>query len=382
MFAMEDKRIFEIVSSLINIRSVSGEESEIVDYLKTLFSSMGFCYEIMPSGSICAIVDRGISGPVVVMDGHIDTVDVPNPSLWKRNPFNASVDNGKLYGRGASDMKGAVGAMIAALESFSKKSFKGKVVMACIVEEERFEGIASREVSEHFTPDYVIIGEASNRKLNLGQRGRCEVQLLSKGISCHSSNPGEGRNAVLNMMDAINQVEALPVVHDEFLGDGIFALTDIKSNPYPGSSVIPEECLVTYDRRILTGETPSSVLAPIEKALAGSNVYAKIAYGETISYKGKHLEAQRFFPAWRISKDSDLAVKASKGLEKHSLFEGFGYYGFCTNGSHYAGEKNIATIGYGPGEERLAHIVDEYVPLPDLSICANGYEAILESLLS
>ena len=379
---MCSNELINLASDLISIPSVSGTEKKLVDYLSALFSSYGFKTEIMPSGSIVAIIEGDAPGPTIVMDGHIDTVTVPDISLWHTDPYRATVKDGRLYGRGASDMKASCASMIMAFREFSSRPFNGRLILACIVEEERFEGVASREISDRFNPDYVIIGEAPHGRLNLGQRGRAEVLVSTFGKSCHSSNPEEGVNAIRKMLDVMKVIDTLPIKHDEYLSDAIMEPTDIISKPYPGASVIPEGCYVTYDRRTLVGESMDDITRPIEDALKEHGVDARveIALGTTTSYSGSKLEAYRFFPAWRVDESSDIAKKAIKGLKDASLFEGVGYYHFCTNGSHYAGEKNIPTIGYGPGEERLAHIVDEYVTIADLEKCQKGFVAILNGL--
>ena len=379
---MTDKETLELLRSLVETESVTGNEGNIVDLLESTFHSLGFRTVRTPSGCICGVIESTEPGPTVLIDGHIDTVGIPDVRKWSTDPFRLTQKDGRLYGRGTSDMKGGVAAAIAAASELIPLE-KGRVVVACIVEEERFEGICAREVSALFSPDYVIIAESTHGKLNIGQRGRCEVLLTAEGRSCHSSNPEEGENAVLNAMKAIGALETLKPGEHEVLGKGIMVLTDIISSPYPGMSIVPEECRVTYDRRTLVGETTESVIAPINDLLEenGIRASASIALGSTTSYTGCTLTSPRFFPAWCYSTSDDIVRKSRAGLEKAGLFSGYGHYAFCTNGSHYAGEKCIRTIGYGPGEERLAHIVDEYIEESDLYMIKKGMRAIVEALL-
>lgn len=379
---MTDKETLELLRSLVETESVTGNEGNIVELLEKTFHSLGFSTLLTYSGCICGVIDSGKPGPTVLIDGHIDTVGIPDISRWSTDPFTLVQKDGRLYGRGTSDMKGGVAAAIAAASELIPLK-KGKVVVACIVEEERFEGICAREVSDFFFPDYVIIAESTHGKLNIGQRGRCEVLLRAEGKSCHSSNPEEGENAVLNAVKAIEALETLRPGEHEVLGKGIMVLTDIISSPYPGMSIVPEECRVTYDRRTLVGETPESVISPINSLLEekGIKASASIALGSTTSYTGHTLTSPRFFPAWCYSPDDDIVKKSRSGLEKAGLFTGYGHYAFCTNGSHYGGEKHLPVIGYGPGEERFAHIVDEYIEESDLYRIKRGMKAIVEALL-
>ena len=105
--------------------------------------------------------------------------------------------------------------------------------------EECFEGVAARSVSELVKPDYVVIGEASLCNLKIGQRGRAEIVVETFGVPAHSANPEKGINAVYAMCRVVEAIHGLHSPEDPTLGKGILELTDIKSEPYPGASVVP-----------------------------------------------------------------------------------------------------------------------------------------------
>lgn len=381
---MDNAQLISLLDSLVSTPSVTGNEKEIVDKLSTIFTKIGFSTLKTPSGSICGVIDSHLPGPTVLIDSHVDTVGIPDTSKWHYDPFKLTKVGPLLYGRGTSDMKGGLSAAIAASSEFVNRIKRGRIVLSCVVEEERFEGICAREVTEIFKPDYVIIAESTHCMLNIGQRGRCEIELVASGKSCHSSNPEEGENAIYNAIKAIEEIKNMSVVEHPILGKGIMVLTDIISSPYPAMSIIPEKCTLTYDRRTLIGETEESVIKPINELLERKRINAKasIRRGETTSYTGHRLSSSRFFPSWLYSPESLVVRKAKEALEESNLFLGYGHYSFCTNGSHYAGEANIPTIGYGPGEERMAHIVDEHIEEEDLYRAKKGLKAIIASLLS
>ena len=375
---MED--LIPLASSLIQIPSVTGSEGRIIAYLSSYLEKAGFSVTILPSGSAVGVIDGGLPGPVTVLDGHVDTVGTGDESAWSFPPFSGDISDGYIRGRGASDMKCGVAASVVAASRFAGRRFHGRIAVACVVEEERFEGIASREVSELLSPDFVIIAESTDGKLNTGQRGRAEITIDAEGRSCHSSNPEEGINAIYTMIDAMRRIDSLPVPRHPVLGDGIMVPTDIISSPYPGMSVIPSHARVTYDRRTLPGESIESIEEELNKALSGIDARASVAYGSTVSYSGKTLSAPRFFPAWISGGDSPFIEKAEESLRRAGLFRGFGHYSFCTDGSHYAGEKGIAAIGYGPGKEKLAHTVDEAIETESLLSSCEGLYAILSGI--
>jgi acetylornithine deacetylase/succinyl-diaminopimelate desuccinylase-like protein len=164
--------------------------------------------------------------------------------------------------------------------------------------------------------------------------------------------------------------------------------TDIKSSPYPGASVVPSHCLATYDRRLLPKETDASVMAEIRHALAGlkfqdprARVSASLAVGKETCYTDKVIEAQRFFPGWRFEDDEWFVSQALEGLRRCGFEALLSHYDFCTNGSHYAGEAGIPTLGFGPSFESLAHTIDESIEIDQLLAAYKGYLALMRTFL-
>ena len=386
------EQIVEVLQNLIQRRSYSGEEKEVAEYIKKLCLEVGYdTVHVDKYGNVIGSVKGKYEGPKVLMDGHIDTVPV-DEEKWTKKPFAGNIEDGKLYGRGTTDMKGAVCAMLLAgayLAQDLKKEFAGEIFIAGVVHEECFEGVAAREISKYVKPDYVIIGEASQLNLKIGQRGRGEIVVETFGKPAHSANPEKGINAVYKMMKIIENIQKLPMTHHDTLGYGILELTDVKSSPYPGASVVPDYCRATYDRRLLVGETPESVLAPIQKLLdemmkEDDTLKAKVSYARGVEkcWTGATIEGERFFPGWLFEEKDEYVQKALKALEGIGQTPTITHYNFCTNGSHYAGEAGIKTIGYGPSRENLAHTIDEYIELDSLYNVTEGYYAILKAYLA
>lgn len=387
-----EEKVIALCQELIRARSYSGEENQVAEALKKNFQEMGFDDVIIDGyGNIIGKIMGNRPGKKIVFDGHIDTVPVTNPDEWNFPPFGAEINDGKIYGRGATDMKGAVAAMACAAANFAhdtNKDFAGEIYVAGVVHEECFEGVAARAISERVKPDYVVIGEASQLNLKIGQRGRGEIVLETFGKPCHSANPEKGINAVYKMAEVIGAIRTLKPTHHEVLGDGILELTDIKSSPYPGASVVPEYCRATYDRRLLVGETKESVLAPINELLEEMmkkdpqlKVKASYAVGKEMCYTGNVIEGERFFPGWLFDEDEEFVQDVYKELKDMGFDPTITQYNFCTNGSHYAGEANIKTIGMGPSKENLAHTVDEYIEIEQLTSVTECYYGIMKALL-
>jgi len=387
-----EEQVISLCQKLIQQKSYSGEESGVVGVLSENMKQMGFDEVTVDKyGNIIGCIKGNRPGKKVLFDGHIDTVPVTEEAEWLYPPFAAEIHDGKIYGRGTSDMKGAVAAMTCAASNYAKdtgKDFAGEIYVAGVVHEECFEGVAAREISKNVRPDYVVIGEASQLNLKIGQRGRAEIVIETFGKPCHSANPEKGINAVYKMAKVIGAIRTLVPTHHPVLGDGILELTDIKSAPYPGASVVPEYCRATYDRRLLVGETKESVLEPIngllEKLMAEDpelKVKASYAVGRERCHTGNEIEGERFFPGWLYDKDDDFVQAVYTKLTEKWFTPEITQYNFCTNGSHYAGEAKIKTFGLGPSRENLAHTLNEYVEIEQLTKVTECYYGVMEALL-
>ncbi len=384
--------VVALCSDLIAQKSLSGGEEGAARVMAEYASAIpGARVRTDELGNCLVTLAGGRPGKRVLFDAHLDTVPA-DPAQWRTDPFTAVVSaaEGRLYGRGSSDMKGSLAAMLVALNEFARRhgaDFPGTVVVAGVVYEELFEGIASRAVSAAVKPDIVVIGEATELNLNTGQRGRAEVVLETFGRNAHSSNPGKGHNAVYDMVTAVDRIRRIAPEAHPALGAGILELTDITSSPYPGASVVPDRCRVTFDRRLLPDETAESVLEPLKAILddlhrADPEFRAAVSFAreELRCYTSASIGGERFFPAWLYASGEPFVQAALAGLRGTGQDPAISAYSFCTNGSHYAGEAGIPTLGYGPSRENLAHVVDEYVELRELDGAVDGYGALMEAL--
>jgi putative selenium metabolism hydrolase len=387
-----EQTVINLCQRLVKSSSYSGQEGKVAEELKKAFKELGFDDVVVDKyGNIIGHIKGNKPGKKIVFDGHIDTVPVSNETEWKYPPFAAEIHDGKIYGRGTSDMKGAVAAMVCAAANFAedtKKDFAGDIFVAGVVHEECFEGVAAREISNRINPDYVVIGEASQLNIKIGQRGRGEIVIETFGVPCHSANPEKGINAVYKMAEVIGEIRKLTPTHHEVLGDGILELVDIKSSPYPGASVVPEYCRATYDRRLLVGETKESVLAPIKQLLDEMmkrdpelKVKASYSVGKEMCYTGNEIEGERFFPGWLYDESEEFVQDVYAELKSMGFDPTITQYNFCTNGSHYAGEANIKTLGIGPSKENLAHTVNEYIEVEQLTSVTQCYYGVMNALL-
>ncbi|WP_286933619.1 MULTISPECIES: YgeY family selenium metabolism-linked hydrolase [Aminobacterium] len=384
--------LVSLCREMIRRPSLSGQEKEMADFVERSMQELGFdSVERDHYGNVSGRIVLGSGGRRILFEGHMDHVEIVDPSKWTHDPFGAEIVDGRIYGRATSDMKGNLAAsmMAASLIKKERADLNGEIIVAGSVHEECFEGVASEAIGKRWNPDCVVIGEASSLNLKRGQRGRAEVVLETYGKSAHSSNPDVGLNAVKTMVPLLAAIEReFQPKEQPVLGKGILELTDIISSPYPGASVVPERCRVTYDRRLLVGETDAEVLDQIQKIIdeekkRNSKLDAKVALavGSEMCYTGAPIEATRYAPGWLFPEDNWFVAAALRGLRQAGLNPELSHYAFCTNGSYYAGKAGIPTIGFGGSLESLAHVVDEYIEIDQLEKACLGYMGIIRSVL-
>lgn len=384
---IDRSKLLSFTQSLVRIESLSGQEKAAVDRVAEQMRSLGFDeVHVDENGSCIGLKAGNHPGPTLLLDGHCDTVGVAPGAKWRHEPYGATVEDGRLYGRGTSDMKGALAAMIYAAAAADRDRLHGRVAVSATVLEEVMEGGALETVVDFVRPDFVVVGESTELNLARGGRGRAEIHLEATGKPAHSSAPRLGINAVHRMLPAVQAIEQMALPSDPLLGEAIIVLTDIISDPYPGRSVIPSRCRVTYDRRLLPNETEASVLEDLaslpEIGPEPGKVKATIAQGEHETYTDATLRGPKFFPAWKVPAEHELVQHALAGLRRAGLDPALSAYQFCTNAAYSAGRAQIPTVGFGPSTEGQAHVVDEYIELEQLFAAAHGYQGIIEAVLS
>jgi putative selenium metabolism hydrolase len=335
-------------------------------------------------GNVTGIINGNRSGSTLLFDAHTDTVGVAPGVHWGHDPFSGEISDGRLYGRGASDMKGALVAMMVGALAVDRERLAGKIVISASVLEEVLEGVALQKVMDKHHPDYVVIGEASDLHLVHGGRGRAEISVETIGKPAHTSTPHQGINAAQIMVDVIRRIrDFVPPTHPS-LGEGVMVLTDMISEPYPGHSVIPSRSKATYDRRLVPGETRESVLGDFQRLSPrpGSQIKVGINEGEYGTFTGQRFKKEKWFPAWILRQDHPFIQTAAQGLSAAGLPVRFDTYRFCTNAAYSIGVAGVPTIGFGPSRESLVHIVDEYIEVDQLVKAARCYKEIAQALLS
>lgn len=378
---MEDQ--IEFLQKLIKSRSLSGEEQDVADLVRGKMNQLG--YDQVKTdrlGNVTGTLGNGT--PKLMLEAHMDTVGAGNDSNWEIDPFSGEVRDGKVHGRGSVDMKGPLSSMIfgAARAGDSIEKYGGSVAVACVVHEETMEGAAIEQlIDREGEPDLVVLGEPSGLDLCIGHRGRGVVDLEVEGRTAHASMPQLGKNAALDLVDVINSIRRKELDTDPELGDETVALVDISCKP-GGGPVIPDEATARFDFRIGRKTTKEDLIGFVQGAvdeLTDVTGKAEIPEKTLRCYTGQNLSYQYFFPAWYF-RDEKILRKARKAIGFIEDVE-VRTWDFSTDGIYTAGKANIPTIGFGPGDETLAHQPNERISIEELRLATEGYEGFIGAFL-
>ena len=368
-----------LTQALVRTPGLSGEEQNVAALVETVMADLDF-RDIRRDelGNVIGLVGPPGNRAALLFDAHMDVV--PATGDWTVDPFGGEIKDNRIWGRGATDMKGGLAAALCGVAAAARKGeLRREVAVSASVLEETIEGGAIAAVLDNVEPEMVVICEPSSLNVQIGQRGRAEILLEIKGVPAHAAHPERGLNPILLSAQAIAAIESMELPEDDKLGRAIMVPTDIISDPHPSISLIPSTVTVRFDRRTVTGDTREGVLSALESELAKVHPDAfkvSVASGPVATYTGKAVEEDRYLSAWRCAKEMPLAKAAAESLREIGVEVRFGAYSFCTNGSESAGRRNLPTIGLGPGAEADAHIVDESVSIDEVEKAAVAYREL------
>ncbi len=357
--------LIEFTQGLIRIQSFSGDEGEAVKYIAAKMESLGYD-EVKIDHYGNAVGRIGNGEKVILFDSHIDTVQVHDTELWEVPPFSGEIKDGFLWGRGSVDMKsGAAASVYAAVVAKSMGWLDGKTVyVSCSTFEEDCDGETLKQVLEGMKkrPDYAIICEPSSNVIAVGHKGKAQIIITTKGISAHGSAPEKGKNAVYEMAEIIQRVEQTnKKLMKKGVRKGTLVLSQISSTSV-SLNAVPSECQVYLDRRMVMGETEQTVRDEMDRIIADKNASWKIGTLHRFTWTGEPLAYQPLHSAWEISLDHDLtkAFIAAYSDVFGQAPKKYDYWDFSTNAVAVVA-LGIPTIGFGPGEHKLAHMRNEKV---------------------
>src|SRR5262249_30078061 len=318
-------------------------------------------------GNVIGVVRGTKSGPSVQFNAHLDHVDVGDPHLWPYPPFDAVVKDDTLYGRGASDVKGAMATQVYLVPVLRDLGWRtdGDVFVVGVVLEE-VGGLGSQVIAAEMPTNSAVLAEATDNQLRRGHRGRALVKVSFTGLSAHASAPDRARNPHFAAARFLLRVEKLPMAEQGGFGHSTAAPTLLESDQQ-SSNVTPATIAVYLDWRNVPPESPEEIVARVS-ALAndvvsqveGITATVEIVGREVTSYTGVSAVMPPTL-AFETAADHPILTRSREMLEATlGRPVSVGTWTFATDGGHLA-KQGITTIGFAPGEERFAHTIHDQV---------------------
>jgi putative selenium metabolism hydrolase len=378
------EELIEFTQSLIRIKSLSGQEEDVIRLIEKKMRALGYDEVIIDTmGNVLGRIGEGERS--ILFDSHVDTVDVKDEEAWDIPPFSGRIVDGRLHGRGSVDMKSSASASLYA-GALAKKLglLPGKTVyVSCTVFEEDCDGENLKHLFKELglKPNYVVICEPSNNVITLGHKGKAQISIKTHGVSAHGSAPEKGVNAIYEMAEIIQRVEKknIELMKKEGMR-GTLVMSQI-SSVSASLNAVPSECEVYLDRRTIPGETDEDIQHEMDELIRGKNATWEVGTLHRKSWTGMDITYNPFHAAWKIDPEHELtkaciaAYRENFGTEPRE----FDFWDFSTNAVTPV-SLGIPTIGFGPGEYKLAHMRNESCEVSQILDACAFYTRLIQKI--
>jgi succinyl-diaminopimelate desuccinylase len=378
-----EERVVEICRELIRIKSVNppGDERSIAEYVSQVLKEARLSVELLchdaNRASVLARIPSSRKRPALLFAGHLDTVPI-GTEKWARDPFSAIVAEGKIWGRGAADMKGGVAAMIMAAINTraSGRELNGDLILAATAGEE-VDSLGAEEISKRTDLGpiaAIIVPEPSDNKICLAHKGALWVEVTTFGRTAHGSMPEEGINAINAMLTVLGEIRKMkiPARRHRLLGPSTASINTLRGGEK--TNVVPDYCTATVDMRTLPGQDHRHLLQKVMGIL------------EELKVKVPHFRASlkvlndrgpiETKAGERVARVVDKVVQGI--ADKKFPATGVSYY---TDASVFVPALKAPMVICGPGIDTLAHKPNEYIAVESLLQAVRIYEGIIRKFL-
>jgi len=370
----------ELTCELIRRASITPTDAGCQRILATRLETLGFHCETLPFGAVTNLwARRGTARPLVVFLGHTDVVPTGDRAAWQSAPFEPVIRDGRLFGRGAADMKSGLAAMIVALERFLSGAprFAGSIGMLVTSDEEGDATDGTVRVIDALAKrgeriDYCIVGEPSSQSalgdtIRVGRRGSLNCTVRVRGVQGHVAYPDQARNPIHALAPALAEL----VARQWDRGDRFFPPTGFQvSNIHAGTgatNVIPGELALMFNFRFNTHQQPDALQAAVADAFARHRIEADLQWQLSgmpfITQGGRLIDAAR------------TAINDATGLEPE-LSTGGG-----TSDGRFVAPTGAEVVEIGVVNATI-HKIDEHVVVADIARLASIYDGVLRHLLA
>ncbi len=370
---------------LIRTPSPPGDEAGIAALVRAEMAALA--YDDVwadAAGNVVGVV-RGGGGRSLMLNTHLDHVDAGDPGRWPVPPFEGRVTGGAVWGRGAMDIKGPLACQVYAPAVLRRAGITppGDLYVTAVVMEE-VGGLGAQVLVDGVRPAFAVVGEATGCRLTRGHRGRVELQARFVGRSGHASAPERAANPHFAVARFLQALEGLPMAKSATFGSATVAPTLIRSDQ-ASANVIPEQLVVTLDWRTVPEEGADAVVARVAALAAGAadggvTAEVRVPVVSRTSYTGLTRDCPSVHPAFELPVTHPLVRAAREALtEIYAEPVPVDLWRFATDGGHFMA-AGIPTIGFGPGDEHLAHTTEERIDLDQLARGLLGNAALCARL--
>ncbi len=379
-----EKEIIEFAQDLIRQKSLSGQEGDIANLIKNKMLALDYDDATVDSmGNVLGRIGHGEKS--IMFDSHMDAVDVNDEDNWDYPPYCGKIINGCLYGRGSVDMKSAIAATIYAGAIAKRKEWdSGKTIyVSCSVSEEDCDGENLKSLFQELNlkPNYVVICEPSNNNIALGHKGKAQLTIKTFGVSAHGSAPEMGKNAIYEMADIIKRVEATnDRLSQQSIRSGTLVMSRIMSTSV-SLNAIPSECEVYLDRRLVPGETEDTIRQEMDHIIEGKKAIWEVGTLHRTSWTGMKFTYVPYHLAWSIDEDHELTRTCNIAYQEYFGMAPAEYifWDYSTNAVASVG-LGIPTIGFGPGDNKLAHMINEFCNIDQIIDACGFYIHLIQRI--
>lgn len=380
--SVDEDALVEFTKRLIRTPSLSGQEEAVASLIRKEMKTVGFNQVLEDEvHNVLGLVEGSGPGPTLLFLAHSDHAEVggmDDPFAAKEIAGHHFDSEGRvIHGRGACDMKGALAAMVYAVDAVKRSHvpLNGRVLVLAFTREEEGKGEGLEYAVNHWdlAADMAISGEATNLEVHIGHRGSMQFKITARGRSCHSSDPSRGINAIDQMNKVLTELQSsytMPV--DPALGEATFTVLDIRAEPGSRTPVVPDLCEIILDRRYFPNETREAIETELWELIGRAReTEPGLEAGVELHKDSRPYVCDPEEEVVQLLRESRQAVLA--GSSELGFWK-FGIDIFAVE------DRGIPCAGLGPGQEAYAHTPQDHVAVSDLVAAAQIYATAIRGL--
>lgn len=377
---MDKQEKVKILQDIIQLQTPNGNEEIVAMYYKNLLEAHGIESQLIQyadgRSNLVAEIQGDDQGKILAVSGHMDVVDAGNPDLWTYPPYGAEIYDGVMYGRGTTDMKAGLTALIIAMIELKESGhpFKGTVrLLACVGEEIGMLG--SKQLTDlGYTNDIdgMIIAEPSSPYYNTKHKGSIQYQVIAHGRAAHSSTPENGLNTIQLVNDFINKTnvkieEAAATAENDMLGKMLNVFTMIEGGNQINS--VPEYTVLSGNARTIPEVGNDVVVGIFNEVIEEINSQNQGKLELNLLQNNQYADGDNDSALVDLIKEEDPAAE-NRGLSG------------ATDGSNFTNVDNkFDFVIYGPGKIEDAHTLDESIEVDQYLAFIDRYVNIYKGYL-